>query len=82
MTIDKLRHVLETTPFRPFTILPADGRRYRVASREFITIAPKAERTFVVAHGDEQYTILDLLLVTGFEFGGKAGNGHKRRAAG
>lgn len=78
MTIDKLRQALQAEPFRPFTILTADGGRYRVASREFISIAPKAERTFVVAHGDEQYTILDLLLVIGLEFGG--GNGLRRRA--
>lgn len=75
MTIDKLRQALATEPFRPFTILVADGREYRVPSREFITIAPKAERTFVVAHGEEEYTILDLLLVSGLEFG----NGHSRR---
>lgn len=80
MTIDKLRQVIATEPFRPFTICMADGRQYRVASREFVTIAPKAERTFVVAYGEEEYAILDLLLVTAFEFG----NGHektKRRKA-
>ncbi len=77
MTIDKLRQTLANEPFRPFTILTADGRTYPVPSREFITVAPKAERTFVVAYGDEQYAILDLLLVTGFEFGTPSRKGRK-----
>lgn len=79
MTIEKLRQALSAEPFRPFTILVADGREYHVPSREFVTVAPKAERTFVVAHGDEEYTILDLLLVTGFDF--TSGRPRRRRAS-
>lgn len=69
MTIDRLREAIRQQPFKPFTILVADGREYRVPSPELVLIAPHATRTFVVAHGDEDYTILDLLLVSGIEFG-------------
>jgi hypothetical protein len=69
MTIEKLREAVHQKPFKPFTILVADGREYRVPSPELISIAPRATRTFVVAHGEEEYTFLDLLLVTGLEFG-------------
>lgn len=78
MVVQKLREALAAEPFKPFTILTADGRRYPVKSREFISIAPKAERTFVVASDPECYTILDLLLVVGFEFGN--GSRQRRRA--
>jgi hypothetical protein len=79
MTIDKLREAVSARPFIPFTILVADGRRYRVSTPELISLAPRAERVFVVAHGDEDYTILDLLLVTGLEFARKPGTGAGRR---
>ena len=75
MTIDKLRDAVTQRPFKPFTILVADGREYRVTSPELLSIAPHATRTFVVAHGDEDYTILDLLLVSGLEFS----DGQRRR---
>lgn len=79
MTIEKFREALAAEPFLPFAILTADGRRFPVKSREFVLIAPKAERTFVIAQDPERYVILDLLLVVGLEFG----NGHarKRRAS-
>jgi hypothetical protein len=75
MTIDKFREALTAEPFVPFTILTADGRRFPVKSREFVAIAPRAERTFVVAQGPERYVVLDLLLVVGLEYG----NGRERR---
>lgn len=79
MTIERLRETLTTEPFAPFTILTTDGREFPVKSPEFVLIAPKASRTFVVASAPEHYTVLDLLLVVGLEYG----NGkHPRRKAG
>ena len=75
----QLRKAIEAGPFRPFDILTGDGRRFRVPHREFIAVPPNAQRTFVVFGKEgEDYTVLDLLLVVGFNF--KARNGQRRRA--
>lgn len=42
------------------------------------TARESPSRPFVVAHGEEEYTILDLLLVAGLEFGNVR---HRRRKA-
>ncbi len=75
MTIDQLRRVARAEPFSPFTIYLADGRRFHVPHPEFITIPPTATRTFVVAGPDEDYGIVDLLLVVSLDFE----NGRVRR---
>lgn len=75
MTVEQLRKAVHTEPFKPFTILMANGTRYRIGHPEVIMVAPKAERTFVVSEDEETYTVLDLFLVAGLEFG----NGTARR---
>ena len=69
MTIDRVRQVARATPFKPFTLSLTDGRRFRVRSPEFIMITPEASRTVVVAESGEDYSIVDLLLVTSLDFG-------------
>ena len=69
MTIDRLRQVARATSFKPFTLSLTDGRRFRVRSPEFIMITPEASRTVVVAESGEDYSIVDLLLVTSIDFG-------------
>lgn len=79
MTIEQLRRVVGREPFRPFTLSLADGRRLRVRSPEFIMVTPEAERTFIVAESGEDYSIVDLLLVTSIDFGAaEQRNGRKR----
>ncbi len=76
MTIDKLRQVAKAEPFKPFVISLTDGRRFRVRHPEMIAVFPEATRTFVVATSGEDYSIVDLLLVTSIDFeGGKASGG-------
>ncbi len=78
MTVEQLRKAIQANPFRPFDILTGDGRKFHVPHPEFIAMAPKAERTFVVfGRTGEDYTVLDLLLVVGLDF--KARNGQRRR---
>lgn len=77
MTTEQLANAYQTKPFRPFTIHLADGRSLPVSSQEFI-MAPQSSRTFVVYQPDGCFHIIDLLLVTGLEFGPMNG-GHKRR---
>ncbi len=68
MTIEKLRTVLETQPFRPFKIHLADGRKFLVPHREFLSHSPTG-RTLIVydAKDGDGFSILDLLLVTELE---------------
>jgi hypothetical protein len=76
MTVGQLRKAVLERPFRPFTIVTGDGSRYRVSSPEMIAVAPKAERTFIVAQGEDDFCVLDLPLVTALEFT----NGKPRRS--
>ena len=79
MVIEQLRKAILAEPFRPFTIMMVNGDRYRISHPEVIWIARKAERTFVISDDDENYTILDLFLVAGLEFGvGKRSDGRRR----
>jgi hypothetical protein len=65
VTIASLRRVIDATPFRPFTLHVADGRRLHVPHREFLSHTPGG-RTLIVydEEDDEAFSILDMLLVT------------------
>jgi hypothetical protein len=82
MTIEKLREAYSTEPFVPFTISLADGRQFRIRSREFLLIPPKAQRTFVVVDGDDSFSVVDLFLVSSLDYSGLKGrpsNGRHRK---
>jgi hypothetical protein len=68
VTFEQLRRVIDATPFRPFTLHAADGRRFHVPHREFLSHTPGG-RTLIVYddQDDEAFSILDLLLVTEIE---------------
>ena len=71
MTIEQLRKLHEATPFVPFTIYLADGRAIPVVSREFLSFSPSG-RTIIVHHGaNDNYSVIDLLLVTELETHGR-----------
>lgn len=63
MTVEQVRQLYEATPFEPFVIHLADGRKIPVVSREFILIVPKG-RMLVVAEPNGKLHHVDLLLVT------------------
>lgn len=79
MTIEQLRKAISPANFQPFTIRLADGQAFHVDHPEWVLIAPKAERTFVVADKDGTYSVLDLLLVTTLEFGKNGKSREPRR---
>ena len=82
MTIDKLQAVLNANPFRPFSIHLADGTRYSIPHRDFLSHSP-AGRTVIVYHEDDSFSILDLLLITELKVAnGNAGPGRKRKRTG
>jgi hypothetical protein len=68
MTIEQLRSAHRAVPFRPFTIHLADGRSLQVPHPDFLFITP-AGRTVIVAHEDDSFSIIDLLLVTEIKVG-------------
>lgn len=68
MTIEQLRRAIRAQPFRPFMISLADGRRFRVRHPDFVLIGPEAGRTFVVVEKGEDYSVLDVFLVTSIDF--------------
>jgi hypothetical protein len=63
MTTDQFRAALRQRPFQPFTIRMADGRAFEVPHPEFVALSPSG-RTAIVFQSDDDYSILDLLLMT------------------
>lgn len=66
MTVQQLKNVHGTKPFRPFTVHMGDGRSFRVDHPEFLSHS-QSGRTIVVHQPDESFSILDMLLVTELE---------------
>ena len=88
MTYERLKEAHTAEPFKPLVVGLADGRRFRIPSREYMFMSPHATRTFIVlSKGGEDYSIVDPLLVSSLDFekpkrgGGEngTGNGHRRR---
>ncbi len=66
MTVERIKELLEVTPFQPFTIHLADGRAVPVRHRELVIMAPSG-RTLIVVQPDDRMNIIDLILVTDLE---------------
>jgi hypothetical protein len=78
VTIEPLRAVHQSTPFRPIAIHLADGRMIEVPHREFLSHSPSG-RTIVIYHPDETFSVVDLLLVTELKVNNGAGATTKKR---
>lgn len=50
--IGDIEKLLTTQPFEPFTVVTSGGVRYRVASRDHITIGPKKTRIVILFDDD------------------------------
>jgi hypothetical protein len=68
MSLDELRKCIIASPFQPFTLNIADGRRVPVSGRDFILIPPERGRTVVVFQRSGEIDLLDALLITGVSF--------------
>ena len=53
-------------PFRPFRVHMADGRSFPVPHPDFLSMSPTG-RTVIIYPEDEEFSILDLLLMTEIE---------------
>ena len=66
MTIQQLRAAYRATPFRQFTLHMADGRSFHVPHPDFLSMSPTG-RTVIIYQEGEEFSILDLLLMTEIE---------------
>ncbi|MHB1558447.1 MAG: hypothetical protein ACYC61_13390 [Isosphaeraceae bacterium] len=66
MTVQQLRTAHRATPFRPFTIHMADGRSFHVPHPDFLSMSPTG-RTVIIYQDNDDFSILDLLLMTEIE---------------
>jgi hypothetical protein len=66
MTNKALAEMLQAQPFKPFRICLADGREFVVHHPDFVARS-QGGRTAVVFGDDEDFAIIDLLLVTSLE---------------
>jgi hypothetical protein len=63
VTIQQLRAAHRATPFRPFTVHMAHDRSFHVPHPDFLSMSPTG-RTVIIFQEDEEFSILDLLLMT------------------
>jgi len=78
MTIDQFQTILHQVPFQPFIIRMADGRAFEVKHRDFVSRSPSG-RTVIVHHENENFSVLDLLLMSELEV--QPTNGQSTRPA-
>lgn len=71
MTYERFSSAIKLLPFQPFVVHMADGRAIPVVHPEQVAMHPQS-RTVVVDQPNESMHIIDLLLVTGLEFGNAA----------
>ena len=67
MTVEQFRATLHQLPFRPFTIRIADGRAFRVNHPDFVAQSKTGLTVIVFDHDGENYSVLDLLLMSELE---------------
>jgi hypothetical protein len=66
MTIEQLKKFHQAQPFLPFTLQMCDGRSLYVPHPEFLSHSPSG-RTVVIHQSDDNFSIVDLLLVNQLE---------------
>lgn len=66
MNAEQIRQFSRATPFVPFLLILADGRKVLVRHPEFLSFSP-GDRTLVVHQLDESFELVDLLSITRLE---------------
>ena len=67
MTIEQFQATLHQAPFRPFTIRMADGRAFEIPHPDFVARSESGRTVIVFHRGAENYSVLDLLLMSELE---------------
>jgi len=74
MTIQQqLKAARKAMPFCPFTVLMADGRSFHVPHPDFLFMSPTG-RTVIIYQEDDEFSILDLPLMTEIQMAQPAGS--------
>ena len=68
MSVDELRKCIVASPFIPFTLNIADGRRIPVIGRDFILVPPERGRIVLVYQRNGELDILDAALIAEISF--------------
>ncbi|MEX2219993.1 MAG: hypothetical protein WD749_14670 [Phycisphaerales bacterium] len=79
MTIESLREVVRSDPFRPFTLRLADGRSIHVHNPDNVAFLGSGRTLFVAHPRSDRFELVDLLLINSVEVGGN-GASRRRRA--
>jgi hypothetical protein len=58
--IPRIRELLHSSPFIPFTIRTSDGREYTVPTADYAAINPKGSHVIVFADDDSQAEVAAL----------------------
>jgi hypothetical protein len=66
MNAEQIRQFSRATPFVPFLLILADGRKVLVRHPEFLSFSP-GDRTVVVHQLDESFELVDLLSIARLE---------------
>ncbi len=64
MTSTQLKEVIQTAPFKPFTIKLADGEHISVPHPDFIHMTGAGGVVFVTNEDDDYFRIIDVALIT------------------
>ena len=62
MSPDAVKKFMHATPWKPFTICLADGRKIHVPHPDFVSIS-RAGRTVIVTTEDEEFEMIDVFLI-------------------
>jgi len=62
MTAEKIKELLNSTPFRPFRVHLPSGNTVAIPARHFAAISPSG-RTLVVLGENESETLVDVTLI-------------------
>ena len=71
MDSKELRRLLNDSPFKPFTVVMAGEKSYRIEHPEFAWLNPTGRILVVATEPDEGTAILDVPLIARLELGSK-----------
>jgi hypothetical protein len=79
MRADDIRRVHSAAPFKPFSIVLADGRSFYVPHPDFLSVAPKGTALVLWAEDGGIGSYLDLALIAEIRMGAARGKRSKSR---
>ena len=65
---DKLRELIRSEPFRPFTIHLPEGRSVHIFHHDFAVMSPDG-RTLLAFEADNSFNMIDVMLIASIEVG-------------